>query len=410
MIPVIIIGGIVVAGLIASAVSAKQPRTDEPPSGDDPHTPPTHVPEPEPEPIERPVDPAPQPPSPVEPPIHYEPDAPPYVVPPIESKPPNVPRTRKPGRQDRIARLFVLDTLDEPIPPGGLEAIQHRYDMAADWVGVEVGKYVAYDPDITHLTLPYTSAEIRQIVLSSAAAGDKGNLNTKKGSPLFEEPRVPAPEFAGPVYPGGFSALIFDALEGYALAAGEPHNNPRNPDLIPLKQTWMFIVRGAGGYGGGLWWFPGKRESIGWGILGDATLSAWLAEAGLEKNIAHEVIFLEDSKGRQEWELDWDKNDITFTLATRLGYGTADAQTGSFIHESFHGLFAAIHVTPEDMAALKKKDPNDPRIALWAADEADNIMGGSHLDWNGSHRDKSRAKIHKITFNEMEEGNFWYSA
>jgi len=321
---------------------------------------------------------------------------------------PSVPPIPNPGRADRIARLFVLESLDEPIPAGGLEAIQHRYNMAADWVRIETGKGIGYHPDITHLRLPYTSAEIRQIVLSTAAHYDKGKLNNKSGSTLFGTPRRPAPEFEKEAYPGGLPKLIFDSTEGYALAVGEPFNNPRNPDLIPLNQTWMFLVRGAGGYGGGLWWYPGKRESIGWGILGDATLSAWLSEKGLETNIAHEIIFVDDTQGRHEWEVGWRKDDIAYSLAQRLKFGTPDAQTGSFIHESFHGLFAAVHVGPDEIAKMREKDPNDPRIAMWEADPVNNIMGGSHLDWDGSHGiDGAKAKIHAITFNEMDEEDIW---
>jgi hypothetical protein len=319
-----------------------------------------------------------------------------------------VPPIPNPGRQDRIARLFVLETTDEPISPQGLEAIRHRYKMAADWVRIETGKGIGYHPDITHLRLPYTSAEIRHVVLSSAAAGGRGELNNKSGSTLFGTPRRPAPEFEKEVYPGGLPKLIFDSTEGYALAAGEPFNNPRNPDLIPLNQTWMFLVRGAGGYAGGHAWTQRDQESIGWGICGDSVLSAWLSEKGLERNIAHELIFVDDTQGRHEWERGWDKNSIGYSLRSRLKFGTADAQTGSFIHESFHGLFAAIHVTPKDMAKLKAKDPNDPRVAAWEADKNDNIMGGSHLDWNGSHGiDGAKAKIHAITYNEMDEEDIW---
>ena len=387
LLPLIVVGGI---ALLALAQTARKVSAHT-----EPEQPPSHpAPAPTPQPDPLPSDPVKQPPS--------QPST------PAPSELPAVPPIPNPGRPDRIARLFVLDTTDKPLPAGGLEAIRHRYKMAADWVRIEAGKGIAYHPDITHLTLPYTSAEIRQIVLSSAAAGEKGQLNNKSGSTLLGTPRRPAPEFAEDIYPGGLPALIFDSLESYAREVNEPLNNPRNPDLIPLNQTWMFIVRGAGGYGGGLWWFPGKRESIGWGILGDATLWAWLSDAGLEENLAHEVIFVDDTQGRHEWEAGWDKNDIAYTLESRKGYGTANAQTGSFIHESFHGLFAAIHVGEEDIAKIRAENPNDPRIALWAADPVNNIMGGSHLDWDGSHgKDGAKAKIHAITYSEMDEGNFW---
>jgi hypothetical protein len=166
----------------------------------------------------------------------------------------------------------------------------------------------------------------------------------------------------------------------------------------------MFIVRGAGGYAGGLAWYPGSQESIGWAICGDSVLTAWLSEGTNEENIAHEVIFVDDTWGRHEWEAGWNKNNIEMSLAQRKQYGTPNAQTGSFIHESFHALFNAIHVSPQDIAALPG---GDPRKAIWAIDPVDNIMGGSHLDWNNKHGSGTRAKIHGITRNEMEDIDYW---
>jgi len=324
-----------------------------------------------------------------------------------------------PRRQNNIARLFVFETEDDPIPAGGHAAIQRRYNMAADWVAVEAGKHIAYHPTITYLVLPNTSAEVRQIVLSQAAyfgTRGEGERNWKddfrykpgQRSPLYGKKRVADLEFSKRTYPpDGLPGRIFDMMESWALATGEPLNNPRNPDLVALEQTWMFIVRGAGGYAGGMAYYPGKREGIGWAICGDSVLSAWLADAGLEKNIAHELIFIEDAYGRQEWEAGWLKNDIHMKLKDRIGYGTPDAQTGSFIHESFHGIFNAIHVGQDDIDKLREKDPNDPRIAQWEDDPKPNIMGGSHLDWDGKHGKNTRAKIHQITYDEMEDSDYW---
>ncbi len=387
MIPLIALGAIVVVGLLARTATATRAS-----DGDDPHLPPAHpapVPTPTPEPPFRPVDPAPQPPSPIPPPVPTPPSTNPFIGPPL---PPD------PRRQDKIARLFVLETEDEPLPPGGQAAIQRRYNMAAEWVRQEVGQHVAYHPQITFLQLPNTSAEIRDIVLSSAARWGENETNNKSGSPLFGTPRRPAPRFAG--YDGPtLSARIFDTMEAWAIATGEPLNNPRNPDLIPLQQNWLFIVRGAGGFAGGMPHHPGSRESIGWAICGDSVLSAWLSEGTDEENIAHEVIFVDDTWGRHEWEDGWNGSDIAFPLSLRKRYGTPDAQTGSFIHETFHAIFAAIHVSQPDIDELPA---GDPRRAIWAADPVDNIMGGSHLDWP-----TTKAKIHAITLNEMDDVDYW---
>ena len=184
----------------------------------------------------------------------------------------------------------------------------------------------------------------------------------------------------------------------------------------------MFIVRGAGGYAGGHAWRKGDQETVGWAICGDSVLTAWLSEGTNEANIAHEVIFVDDTWGRHEWEIGWERGDIEWPLEYtewvedgigysrqgRLYFGTPNAQTGSFIHESFHAIFNAIHVGPEEIAALRAKNPNDPRIVAWEADPVDNIMGGSHLDWDGSHgEDGAKAKIHEITLNEMEDVDAW---
>jgi len=305
--------------------------------------------------------------------------------------------------------------------------------MAAEWVHKEVGQYVAYHPDVVYLQLPRTSAQIRHIVLSSAAASA---VRLKEKNPkLGDKLRVPADEFAEESYPGGLPQYIFDMLERRALTAtGEPEviealdrDNPRNPALLGLDQTWMFLVRGAGGYAGGSPHYLGKLEHIGWGICGDTVLWSWLGEAGLDVNQTHEVVFIEDTSGRQEWEEGWDKDNIEWPLQDqlrpdgtvrqrgRLYFGTADAQTGSFIHESFHGIFAAMHVGHEDINKLREKDPNDPRIAMWIKEQTANIMGGSHLDWDNTHdtvvdgkKVYTKSRIHTITLRELDEADYYH--
>ena len=291
--------------------------------------------------------------------------------------------------------------------------------MAAEWVHQEVGQYVAYHPDVTYLQLPPTSAEVRHIVLSSAAAS--GVRSKERNPKLGNRLRVPAQEYAVEAYPGGLPKYLFDLLERRAESAtGEPEvieamdrDNARNPALLGLDQTWMFLVRGAGGYAGGLWHYPGKREHIGWGICGDSVLWAWLGEAGLDVNQAHEVIFVDDTSGRHEWEEGWDQNRIDFTLDSRLKAGTADAQTGSFIHESFHGIFASMHVGQDDIDQLPQ---GDPRIAIWNEERTNNIMGGSHLDWDNTHDTVvngelvyTKSRIHTITLNEMDAKDYYHT-
>ena len=107
--------------------------------------------------------PAPRPPAPTPPAPQ-----PPSPVPPMQRPRPGPPPD--PNRDFKICRLFVFETPDDPIPRGGHAAIEQRYAMAAEWVHQEVGQCVAYHPDVTYLQLPHTSAEVRHIVLSSAAA------------------------------------------------------------------------------------------------------------------------------------------------------------------------------------------------------------------------------------------------
>jgi len=265
--------------------------------------------------------------------------------------------------------------------------------MAADWVKEKVGKSVAYHPEVTYLQLPYTSNWIRRVVLSASADNGKNEKNNKQGSPLFGQPRRPASAYRTPLHPGGLPALIFDAMESQARIENKPLDNPRNQDLVQYDQNWMFIVRGAGGYAGGMAHYPGSRESVGWAICGDSVLTAWLSESTNERNMAHEVIFVDDTLGRHEWEEGWDKNNIVFPLESRRQFGTPDAQTGSFIHESFHAIFNATHISEED---LRRRG----MLAEWIRDPVDNIMGGSHLDW-------PKTVIQQVTLAEIDDGDYY---
>ncbi len=353
LVPLVVVGGIALLALAQTAKGRIDWHTDNPPSD----------PVPQPDPIVRPQLPIGPPPPP------------------------------DPRRQDRIARLFVLDTLDASLPPGGRGAIEKRYAMAADWVKEKVGRNVAYHPEVTYLQLPYTSDWIRRVVLSGAADNGRHERNNKSGSPLFGTPRRPASAYRTPLHPGGLPALIFDSLESYARIENKPLDNPRNPDLTQYNQNWMFIVRGAGGYAAGGAHYPGSRESVGYAICGDSVLTAWLSESTNERNMAHEVIFIDDTLGRHEWEIGWDKNNIDFDLARRRFYGTPNAQTGSFIHESFHAIFNAVHVSLQDLEEIGRANE-------WYADPVDNIMGGSHLDWPNT-------AIQQVTLAEIDDGDYY---
>ena len=217
-------------------------------------------------------------------------------IPPVE-----LPAMPYPNRDIGICRLFVIDTLGDRLPYSGLQHIKKRYAIAAEWVREHVGTHIAYDPEITVLHSEATSAEIRDIVLY-----------------------------------GDLPKEIFDWLT-YAY---EGRYNARDESLIGKNQTWQFIVRGAGGYAGGshVTW---NNENIGWGIVGDAVLSSWLSEIGLERNMAPDVIFIGDCEDRSETHPDY--AGPCMPRSERELYATPDAQTGSFIHETFHAMFGAYH-------------------------------------------------------------------
>jgi hypothetical protein len=224
--------------------------------------------------------------------VHIEPDPDPDVLPEEVEEPPiipvpELPAMPNPGREFGICRVFVLDTADAPVTNDGMRHIERRYKMAAEWVREHVGTHLAYDPDIVHLRMPFSSDEILDEVLN-------GNLPAK----LFE---------------------------WMATRRGpESAYNPYHERLYWGNQTWQLIVRGAGGYAGALH-VDRNNENVSWGIVGDAVLTSWLSEAGLEENICPDVVFTH------------------MTREERIPYCTPDAQTGAFIHETFHGMFWAGH-------------------------------------------------------------------
>ena len=100
-------------------------------------------------------------------------------------------------------------------------------------------------------------------------------------------------------------------------------------------------VRGAGGYAGAQI-MEHSNENVNWGFVGDAVLSSWLSETGLEQNIAPDVIFIGDCEGRPETDPDY--AGPCKPRWERAIYGTPDAQTGAFVHEAFHAMFKAYHL------------------------------------------------------------------
>ena len=195
--------------------------------------------------------------------------------------PTELPALPDPRREFGICRVFVLDTDDAPVTSEGLRHIERRYKMAGEWVREHVGTHLAYDPNIVHLRMPFSSDEILDEVLN-------GNL----------------------------PAMLFEWMG--TRRGPESVYNPYHERLQWANQTWQLIVRGAGGYAGALH-VDKNNERVSWGIVGDAVLSSWLSEIGLEENICPDVVF-------------------TY-LPDRTKFCTPDAQTGAFIHETFHGMF-----------------------------------------------------------------------
>ena len=257
------------------------------------------------------------------------------------------------------------------------------------------------------------------MVLSSSALG-AGSINKfdhyqgveGRRGPLYNKPRVAARQWVPPSYSGGMVQYVFDEMAKYAIATNQPLNNPHNESLRPLKQTWVFLVRGAGGYAAGHAYRSTDRTVMGWGFGGDAMLGAWLSDTGLEKNLAHEMIFIGDKEGRDEWEEGWRKENISNTLHSRLYWGSADAQTGSFIHEIYHGAFDSIHVAnvkevseglnDKVRRGMVSRQRANAMLQLWIQDPMGGMLAGGHLEWP-----KPGSRLNPVTLAEMVDTPLW---
>ena len=196
--------------------------------------------------------------------------------------PPRPPSTPFPvtARDKWIGKLFILIPKDNPLPARSEIVISDRFHMAINWINEKMGHRLAFQQEPIYLTMPFTFAEVRR------QASKGGNL----------------------------PKLIFDWMQN------ETPHKPRGSWIGSRNEAWVVIVRGAGGYAGGAARGT-SAEDIGVAMVGDAVLSAWLSEKGLERNICPDVIFLDNPYN------------------SRLPSCTADAQTGAFIHEIFHACF-----------------------------------------------------------------------
>jgi len=206
--------------------------------------------------------------------------------------PPRPSRTPFPvtARDKWIGKLFVLIPKDNPLPARSEVVISDRFHMAINWVNEKMGRRLAFDSNPIYLTMPFTSAEVRR------QASKGGNL----------------------------PKLIFDWMQN------ETPHKPRGSWIGSRNEAWVVIVRGAGGYAGGSA-RGSSAEDVGVAMVGDAVLSSWLAEKGLERNICPDVIFLDNPYN------------------SRLPSCTADAQTGAFVHEIFHACFG---ITPHESRSI----------------------------------------------------------
>ena len=243
----------------------------------------------------------------------------PIIEPPPAEKPPDDPIVIEPDPIEkpaipyvgntRVLRVFVLDTTDKPISARGRAVIEENYREAVYWVNREMGFGIRYRSYIQYFSLPYTSADIRSIVLGA----------------------YPRPKEAGTD-----AWALFHFITDWM--AENTQWDTYGGGVI--NESWLFMVRGAGGFAGGVDPAPDRP---GLAIVGDAVLSAWLGDAGLEVNDAYKVVFLDDRSGRAEWEIGYD-GIPALNEYSRRHYTTRNAQIGSFIHEGFHAMFAMYHL------------------------------------------------------------------
>ena len=254
-------------------------------------------------------------------PIVIEPD-------PIE-KPPAIPYVGN----TRVLRVFVLDTTDDPISARAREVIEENYRQAVHWVNKEMGFGIRYRSYIEYFSLPYTSADIRSVVMG------------------------PYPR---PKEDGTDSWALFHLIINW-MAENTRYDTWKGG---VINESWLFMVRGAGGFAGGL---DPVSNRPGLAIVGDAVLSAWLGDARLEVNDAYKVVFLKDRSGREEWEIGYD-GIPALNEYSRRQYTTRNAQIGSFIHEGFHAMFAMYHLG--DLPEFQSKDEDGNLVS----DAPSNIM------------------------------------
>ena len=248
-------------------------------------------------------------------------------------QPPEIPEIPYVGNT-RVLRVFVLDTTDKPLPNGAKDVIEKNYKEAVYWVNREMHFGIRYYPYVQYYSLPFTSTDIRNVVLG---------------------PHPRPPEYDGqgnkignPSWP--FFDFITDWMKENtqwdAWGGGV------------IDESWLFMVRGAGGFAGGT---DPQANRPGLAIVGDAVLSAWLGDAGLEVNDAYKYVFLGDVDGREEWAIGYKGPQMS--EYHRRGYTTSNAQIGSFIHEGFHAMFAPYHLSWFEEFQGKDEAGNDITFA-----------------------------------------------
>ena len=244
-----------------------------------------------------------------------------------DKNPPNGPADPQPDPEIpyvgnvRVLRVFVLDVTDKPLPNGAQAVIEKNYREAVYWVYREMYFGIRYYPYVQYLSLPYTSVDIRNVVLGPHPRPPEYDEKGEK----IDNPSWPLFEF--------ITDWMAENTQWDAFGGGV------------TDEAWIFMIRGAGGFAGGTTPannIPGLADRPGLAIVGDAVLSAWLGDAGLEVNDAYRHVFLTDRNGREEWEIGY--TSPAMSEHHRRGYTTRNAQIGSFIHEGFHAMFALYHL------------------------------------------------------------------